>query len=829
MILILALFPVITFGGQVKLYKVCDFIIFEVHSNIPARKNTGQEFMVKKSHPTALSRVEENVLQLNKQELIYPPTEKISTIIVDNFPALGKLAALRFLEWAQQNEGWTISLPTGKTPEHFIKWVTYLLTNWTDKKARNILEDSGIDPAHKPDMKSFHFIQIDEFYPINSSQHNSFYYYVNKFYLKGFGLDSKKALLINPNKIGLSSGEELDHIWPDHIVDLALRFNHPRNVLQEKQKRVLAAVDQFCTDYETKIRALGGIGFFLGGIGPDGHIGFNVRGSDHYSTTRLTPTNYETQAAAASDLGGIEISRNRLVITIGLKTIVHNKNTTAVIIAAGEAKARVVRDAIQSEKSNEFPASVLQDLPNSRFYITQGAAKLLNERRYLHLRQSEQLSPGDKYQIVTDLALTKNKKLSELTKSDFRTIRSSRLLLDRHPDDLFKLCAEVEHEYIDRINRTLQVPADTRFLHTAPHHDDIMLGYLPFLVRLMRRASNIHFFNYLTSGFNAVTNRYMLGLLETAQSFLHQPDFVELINENYFDPNNTAFRNRDVFQYLDGVAAANQNAMDEGSARRLLRNLVEIFEEDSFDNLQHRINELHNYFKTQYPGKKDLPYIQQLKGMTREWEADILWGYFGFRCESVIHSRLGFYKGEIFTEEPTIDRDVMPILKSITQTNPDVITVAFDPEGSGPDTHYKVLQAVAEALKLYQQQTGRNDLKIWGYRNVWYRFHPSEANYFVPVTHNTRAILDHAFMNAFGSQRDASFPSYEYDGPFSGMAQKIQVEQYQMMKTLLGRDYFYQNEDSRIRSTRGLVFLKVMDLDEFYQRSMELRKTTENI
>ena len=41
----------------------------------------------------------------------------------------------------------------------------------------------------------------------------------------------------------------------------------------------------------------------------------------------------------------------------------------------------------------------------------------------------------------------------------------------------------------------------------------------------------------------------------------------------------------------------------------------------------HRVDELDNYFKTQYPGKKDLPYIQQLKGMTREWEADVLWGY----------------------------------------------------------------------------------------------------------------------------------------------------------------------------------------------------------
>jgi glucosamine-6-phosphate deaminase len=38
--------------------------------------------------------------------------------------------------------------------------------------------------------------------------------------------------------------------------------------------------------------------------------------------------------------------------------------------------------------------------------------------------------------------------------------------------------------------------------------------------------------------------------------------------------------------------------------------------------------------------------------------------------------------------------------------NPDIVTVAFDPEGSGPDTHYKVLQAVSHALKMYEQRQG---------------------------------------------------------------------------------------------------------------------------
>lgn len=775
------------------------------------------------------SKVEELVLKSSGQQIIYSPTEKINTLIVDNFPALGKLTAMRFLEWAQQNEGWTISLPTGKTPEHFIKWLTLLLNSWETKKTQKLLEESGVNPAKKPDMKSFHFIQIDEFYPISSTQHNSFFYYVNKYYIRGLGLDPQKAMLINPNEIGIASDYSLEDIWPNHIVNLDLRTQYPRTLLEKRQKNVLAAVDQFCTDYETKIRSLGGIGFFLGGIGPDGHIGFNVRGSDHYSVTRLTPTNYETQAAAAGDLGGIEISGNRLVITIGLKTITYNPKTTAIIIAAGEAKAQVIKNAIQCEKNNQVPASVLQELPNACFYITKGAAKLLNERRYQELKQAKEIATEDKHRILTDLAIEKGKTLSALTKSDLRSIRSSKLILDREGEKYKTSAEKLRTEYINRINRTLQMPKGKTFLHTAPHHDDIMLGYLPYLVRLMRESSNIHYFNYLTSGFNAVTNKYMANQLEIAKKYLQGTEFKHLIETNYFEPGNLDFRNRDIFQYLDGVAANNNDAMEEGCARRLLRNLVEIFEEDSFDNLLNRINELSSYFETQYPGKKDLAYIQQLKGMTREWEADILWGYFGFSSSSVIHSRLGFYKGDIFTENPTVDRDVLPILENIRRIKPDVVTVAFDPEGSGPDTHYKVMQAVSTALKMYQEENGNKEIEIWGYRNVWYRFHPSEANRFVPVTHNTRAILDHAFTNAFGSQRAASFPSYEYDGPFSGLAQKIQVDQYQKMKTLLGRDYFYQNSDSRIRSTRGFVFLKVMSLEEFHQKSMELRKSTENI
>ena len=83
-------------------------------------------------------------------------------------------------------------------------------------------------------------------------------------------------------------------------------------------------------------------------------------------------------------------------------------------------------------------------------------------------------------------------------------------------------------------------------------------------------------------------------------------------------------------------------------------------------------------------------------------------------------------------------------------------------------------------------------------------------------------------MNTFLSQKDASFPSYEHDGPFSELAQKIQVQQYHTLKTCLGREWFYEHQSSMIRATRGLVFLKEMTLPEFYERSRELRQMAEN-
>ncbi len=112
------------------------------------------------------SQVESIAIRAGGSELMYPPGEKTGVIVIESFPALGRLASLRFLEWVQRNPGGVVSLPTGKTPEFFIKWTRHFLVGWKTAETARELEAGGVDPSIVPDMRSLRFVQIDEFYPV---------------------------------------------------------------------------------------------------------------------------------------------------------------------------------------------------------------------------------------------------------------------------------------------------------------------------------------------------------------------------------------------------------------------------------------------------------------------------------------------------------------------------------------------------------------------------------------------------------------------------------------------------------------------------------------
>lgn len=750
------------------------------------------------------------------------PGTKTPYILVDSFPKLGLMTCLRFFEWVNANPEGVISLPTGKTPEYFIKWVTYMLESWEDRELTKLRNDFGLHLKEKPDLRGLQFTQIDEFYPINCRHHNSFFYYVHKYYIEGFGLDIKKAQLIDCENIPRPIGYSLQEIFPDNCVDLSLRVREYQNEQEELQQDAIMMVDEWCSEYEALIREKGGIGFFLGGIGPDGHIAFNVRGTDHNSTTRLTQTNFETQATAAVDLGGIEISRDRLVITIGLSTITYNPGATVIIIAAGEAKADIVKASLESSPTNRLPATVLQSLNRSRFYITRGASSKLEES-VLEYYTSGDWDKRKKERVIIDLCKILNKFGHHLTKDDMKNSSFGKLTLQL--DD--RIVPSVISSLKMKIKKAVELEINQVFLHAGPHHDDIMLGYLPHIVHLIRSPLNTHHFAVLTSGFTSVSNNYLYRVLLKTKEFLHQGKIQMTQYPDFFKNGYLHKWDKDVFHYLDRVASNNKTGQMRGLSHRVVRALIEIYSIGNMGELFKKIEEIIAYIRKCYDGEKNTPDIQRLKGMLREFEEELVWSHYGVQVKNIHHLRLGFYTGAIFNEIPDRSRDVEPVLNLLEKIQPTVLTLALDPEGSGPDTHYKVLQTLAEAIRLWARKRDLSNLRIWGYRNVWYRFHPAEADIIVPVSLNSMAILRNTFMDCYLSQKEASFPSYELDGPFCDLTQKIWVEQHQLMELVLGRDYWYQNPHPRLRATHGVIFLRELDVDTFLMEAGQLEQSIE--
>jgi glucosamine-6-phosphate deaminase len=751
-------------------------------------------------------------------------TTRMPYILVDNFPRLGFFTSLRFLEWVSENPDGVISLPTGKTPEFFIKWTKHFLDKWDDPRLKELREKYGLTIKKKPELNGLHFVQIDEFYPISPVQHNSFYYYVRKFYIDDFKLDPTKSLLINSDDIRLAGNQSYRDIFPNSLVDLSLRYREPKTPLEKLQQDSIFIIDKWCSDYEQKIREMGGIGFFLGGIGPDGHIAFNCKGSSHHSTTRLTGTNFETQAVAATDLGGIEISRTRLVITIGLETIAYNPDATAIIIAAGEAKAGIVKQALESEPSNLYPASVLQKLKNSRFYLTHGAASKLEDSIENYYTTGD-WTHAKTERCIIDLCKKLEKYGHRLTLEDLKADKFCRLIPGLNQDTVQSVVQSIEK----KLQKGMEQQLNQTYLHTGPHHDDIMLGILPHVTHQLRSATNNFSFTVLTSGFTAVTNSFLKEVLIDTRKFLDKGMIQMVKYSDFFDSGFLYKWDKDVYHYLDKVASREPEGQKRGLSHRVVRAVVQIYNVKSIEELRDSINEILSIINKSYDGEKNPPQIQRLKGMIREFEEELVWAHYGVQVKNIHHLRLGFYTGDIFTEQPEVHRDVNPVLELYRKVKPSVISLAFDPEGSGPDTHYKVLQTIAEALRLWSREEDLSSLRIWGYRNVWFRFHPAESDILAPVSLNAMYALNEAFQNCYISQVNASFPSYELDGHFCELARKIWVEQLKDMQLLLGKNYFYQNNHPRLRGAHGILYFRDMSVDEFLMHARELMESMEGM
>ena len=754
----------------------------------------------------------------------YKISSGIPYLLVDNFPKLGLISAISFLEWAINNPEGVVTLPIGKTAIHFLDNTRFLLENWDNSRGKDILGKYGLSGQKKPDLRGLQLVQAGEFYPIGSAQHNSLWNYIHNSYIKGFGFEEAKALLINSDQVELAEGKHFSEVFPDFRIDLSLRFREAKTQMEKLQQKSIFLIDNWCDNYEDAIRERGGIGFFLGGIGPDGHIAFNTRGTNHFSQTRLTATNFETQAVTAGDLGGIEVSRNRLVITIGLGTLTFNPENKAIVYAAGEAIADVIRDSVESEPCNLYPATALQKLCNARFYLTRGAAVKLSDsidRYYFDSPWSHQKTE----RAVIELCKRINKFGHKVTLEEMKEDKYCSLVPGLNENTVQSVIDSVTA----KIRKGMAREINEVFYHTGPHHDDIMLGIMPITNRQSRDASNELHFSVLTSGFTAVTNSFMLDLLSDTLKLIGRGKIEMIYFPDFFEQGYRYKWDKDVYHYLDNIAAKDEEGKRRGVCHRLVRAMVEIWNLRNEDELIFTINDTINILESSYDGSKNPPKIQKLKGMIREFEEELVWAHYGIAVKNVHHLRLGFYQGDVFGGGPNFERDVLPILEDFRKYKPTVISLAMDPEGSGPDTHYKVLQAIAAAVKEWGKEEDLSKLRVIGYRNVWFRFNPWDVEVIVPVSMNSLATLDKSFADCYLSQVDASFPSYQLDGKFSDLTQRIWMEQHTQIQFLLGKNFFYENEHPLLRATHALVYSRELSAENFLKEAMTLGKSVEGL
>ncbi|MCK4292586.1 MAG: glucosamine-6-phosphate deaminase [Planctomycetes bacterium] len=116
-----------------------------------------------------------------------------------------------------------------------------------------------------------------------------------------------------------------------------------------------------CARYEEKIKEIGGVKLFLGGIGPDGHIAFNEPSSSLSSRTRIKTLTYDTIVANSRFFDNDINKVPKTALTVGVGTVMEAEEV--LIIVNGHNKARALRHAIEESVNHMWTISALQMHP----------------------------------------------------------------------------------------------------------------------------------------------------------------------------------------------------------------------------------------------------------------------------------------------------------------------------------------------------------------------------------------------------------------------------------------------------------------------------------
>ena len=453
------------------------------------------------------------------------------------------------------------------------------------------------------------------------------------------------------------------------------------------------SVADYCAAYERAIDEAGGIDIQLLGIGRTGHIGFNEPGSGRDSRTRLISLDRTTRLDAASDFFG-ERNVPRQAITMGVATILSARRV--ILMAWGEGKAPVVREAVEGPVSPRVAASYLQEHPNSRVVLDTAAAAELTRFKCPWL-----LGPLDAFGLTWDAAMTRKaaiwladlekKPLLKLTDEDYNEHGLQELVAGRGGG------YDINVEAFKSLQRTITgwpggKPAGNpdysgvahssdefpkRVVVFSPHPDDDVISMGGTLIRLCDQGHDVHV-AYQTSGNIAVFD----------DAALRHAEFV--------------------------AEAAGLFGLDADHARSVR-------------------DELAAFAKGKEPGELDHPRLQAIKGLIRRTEARNAARHAGVAEGRTHFLDLPFYETGRVRKKPLGDEDVRIVADLLRRVRPHQIYAAgdlSDPHG----THRVCLAAVLGAIGEVKGEDWFGGCEVWLYRGAWQEWDVGEMEMAVPLS-----------------------------------------------------------------------------------------------
>jgi len=183
-------------------------------------------------------------------------------------------------------------------------------------------------------------------------------------------LDFSQMITFNLDEyVGLSDSDEQSYnrfMWDNLFSKI--------NVKKEKvniPNGVCSDTEEFCKEYEKKIKESGGIDIQILGIGGNGHIAFNEPGSGFDSRTRMVKLTQETikdNSRFFNDIEDVPVE----AITMGLGTIMESKKI--IMLANGKNKRDAIKKLLNGSENEEVPATVLKNHPDVTIIVDKEAS-----------------------------------------------------------------------------------------------------------------------------------------------------------------------------------------------------------------------------------------------------------------------------------------------------------------------------------------------------------------------------------------------------------------------------------------------------------------------